>query len=461
IIAIPDDEVEDCLFLDIIVPKQVWDQTHDHSVQSFAPVFVWIHAGGFTSGSRDFHEDPSKMLAKSLEIQKDGVIIVSINYRLGLFGFLASEGKDADSNVGLLDQRLALGWIEKYISKFGGDPFRITVIGEGSGAGSILHHLTAPNISKEFFPKLHEMSHWYQNLPFRKWQRNFPFQSAILHSPTFQPIVPFQLRVNVDRILVQAGRLLNRPPTRISELRDLPYETLYAVNRAMVRESPHGTFTFGPSADYAKGRRSYVPDTPLRRLKAGQMASSVSIFAGNRRNEGRHLAPSSMRTDQGFQAHLANIFPTLAQSEIAYMSKSLYPILDYESLDQGVMNRSVQALNDLFINCNIHYLLVYMLQSYGYFLETSPANGEPFLERTLTKDDGSSGIDTKTQKVTNWLQNTFLRFGLAASLGTEETGVRPYNGNAKVLLASKDGFMGYINDPSAKSQCHYWADPPF
>ncbi|RKF63410.1 Carboxylesterase patB, partial [Erysiphe neolycopersici] len=287
LMSIPDDEVEDCLFLDVIVPRQVWDQTHDHSVESFAPVFVWIHGGGFTSGSRDFHDDPSILLAKCLEIEKEGVILVSINYRLGLFGFLASEGRSADSNVGLLDQRMALGWIEKYISKFGGDPFHITVVGEGTGAGSILHHLTAPNISRKFFPKLHEMSHWYQKLPFHNWQRNFPFQSAILHSPMIQPILPVQLRVIVDQILVLVGRLVSQPLTRISELCDLPYEALYAVNRAMVRESPYGTFTFGPSADYAKGHRSYVPDTPLRRVKAGEMASSVNVFVGSRRNEGR------------------------------------------------------------------------------------------------------------------------------------------------------------------------------
>ncbi|RKF63408.1 putative carboxylesterase family protein, partial [Erysiphe neolycopersici] len=122
------------------------------------------------------------------------------------------------------------------------------------------------------------MSHWYQKLPFQNWQRNFPFQSAILHSPMIQPILPVQLRVIVDQILVLVGRLVSQPLTRISELRDLPYEALYAVNRAMVRESPHGTFTFGPSADYAKGHRSYVPDTPLRRLKAGEMASSVNVF---------------------------------------------------------------------------------------------------------------------------------------------------------------------------------------
>ncbi|KHJ34250.1 putative carboxylesterase family protein [Erysiphe necator] len=455
-IKIPDNEVEDCLFLDVIVPKKVWDQTHDHSLQSFAPVLVWIHDGGFTSGSRILHEDPSILLKRSLEIHGEGTIIVSMNYRLGLFGFLASErypsDKDSYSNVGLLDQRMALGWVEKHIVKFGGDRFRITVVGEGAGAGSIMHHLTAPNITRHFFPRLHAKSHF---------RRNFPFQSAILKSPTFQPIVPSQLAVIVTQILEKASTVKGQLLNRISKLHELPYETLYSLNLAMVRESPHGTFTFGPAVDYTKDHRSYVPDFPLRRIKAGQMAKSINILVGYRRNEGYYITPSSMKTDLGFRDHMARIFPTIMRNEIAYVSESLYPIQDYESMDQGGMNRSIEALSDLFTICNIHYLLLHMVQSYGFVLETSLASREHFLKRALMADSMIYMNDSKTQSKPNWLQDMFLRFAMFASLGAEEARVRPYDGNAKVLLASDDGFQGFINDPSAKYQCRYWADAPY
>lgn len=74
-----------------------------------------------------------------------GSITVDIQYRLGAFGFLASEDVKAHGqlNAGLLDQRFALEWVQKHISKFGGDPDRVTSRGESSGAGSIMFHALA------------------------------------------------------------------------------------------------------------------------------------------------------------------------------------------------------------------------------------------------------------------------------------------------------------------------------
>lgn len=74
----------------------------------------------------------------------EGVIFVSINYRLGAFGWLAGSevAADGNPNAGLLDQRFAFEWVQKYISLFGGDACRITVMGESAGAGSIMHHIT-------------------------------------------------------------------------------------------------------------------------------------------------------------------------------------------------------------------------------------------------------------------------------------------------------------------------------
>ena len=75
----------------------------------------------------------------------NGFITVEIQYRLGAFGYLASSDVQANGklNVGLLDQRFALEWVQKYIAKFGGDPTRVTVGGESSGAGSVMYHSMA------------------------------------------------------------------------------------------------------------------------------------------------------------------------------------------------------------------------------------------------------------------------------------------------------------------------------
>lgn len=85
--------------------------------------------------------DPSVLI----NTNDNGFIVVEIQYRLGAFGFLASEDVKSHGklNAGLLDQRFALQWVQKYISKFGGDPDRVTVGGESSGAGSVMFHTLA------------------------------------------------------------------------------------------------------------------------------------------------------------------------------------------------------------------------------------------------------------------------------------------------------------------------------
>lgn len=103
---------EDCLYLNIIAPKN----------SSNLPVLVWIHGGGFVSGGASDMQDSFKKFSI-----KTNTIIVSIQYRLGLFGFLYMGTDNAPGNMGLLDQVLAIKWVYENVHYFGGDNFRITV----------------------------------------------------------------------------------------------------------------------------------------------------------------------------------------------------------------------------------------------------------------------------------------------------------------------------------------------
>ncbi|KAF9557104.1 alpha/beta-hydrolase [Agrocybe pediades] len=117
---------EDCLFLNVIIPGTL-GQKKD------LPVVVWIHGmAGY---------DGNDLVTESGE----GVIVVAIQYRLGLFGFLAGRKvKEGGSlNAGLLDQQFALKWVQQHIKKFGGDPAKVTIWGESAGAGSVLQHVVA------------------------------------------------------------------------------------------------------------------------------------------------------------------------------------------------------------------------------------------------------------------------------------------------------------------------------
>jgi para-nitrobenzyl esterase len=140
---------EDCLYLDIFAPK--------NNKNNPLPVMFWIHGGGNTSGLKDLYEF-NKM------VKKHEVIIVRINYRLGPFGWFThpaiqdlQDGIDKTSNFGTLDIISALGWVQKNISLFGGDPNNVTIFGESAG-GHNVYSLIVSKSAKGLFHKAIAMS---------------------------------------------------------------------------------------------------------------------------------------------------------------------------------------------------------------------------------------------------------------------------------------------------------------
>ncbi|WP_342249093.1 carboxylesterase/lipase family protein [Sphingomonas sp. OTU376] len=124
---------EDCLFLNVWTPNAAAGEK--------LPVMVWIHGGGFVSGSGSVAETDGARLAAR------GVVVVSFNYRLGRFGFFAHPALTAEGsggNYGLMDQIAALTWVKRNITGFGGDPAKVTVFGESAGGESVLRLMASP-----------------------------------------------------------------------------------------------------------------------------------------------------------------------------------------------------------------------------------------------------------------------------------------------------------------------------
>ena len=115
---------EDCLFLNIFAPAQKKGEG--------LPVLMFMHGGGFITGSSD------PLIADTLAAHGD-IIVVTINYRLSLFGFLSTEDEHASGNYGFFDQSLAIKWINENIRAFGGDTSRVTVAGESAGSVSAVY----------------------------------------------------------------------------------------------------------------------------------------------------------------------------------------------------------------------------------------------------------------------------------------------------------------------------------
>jgi len=135
---------EDCLYLNVWTPAEKPAEP--------MPVMVWIHGGGFTAGQGAYTASEGAGLAGMQD-----VVVVSMNYRLGVFGFLAHEalgsedaGHPGSGNYGIEDQTEALRWVQKNISRFGGDPDNVTIFGQSAGGVSVCTQLASPQAAGLF-----------------------------------------------------------------------------------------------------------------------------------------------------------------------------------------------------------------------------------------------------------------------------------------------------------------------
>ena len=188
------DSSEDCLTLN------VWTPAVDDGRR---PVLVWIHGGAFLVGSGSNPMNHGAVLAR-----RGDIVVVTINYRLGMFGYLrgidvCGEALPSTGNAGLLDQLAALTWVRDQIAAFGGDPDNVTVAGQSAGAISISAMLA--------------MSHARR-----------PFQKAILQSGSALLQTPAEANRVIEAILAD----LELAPRRAGRLRELPAQQLIDVQTA-------------------------------------------------------------------------------------------------------------------------------------------------------------------------------------------------------------------------------------
>jgi para-nitrobenzyl esterase len=269
---------EDCLYLNVWAPA--------NAKPGSLPVMVWFHGGGFMSGSgSEAQSDGAHMAAQ-------GVVVVSFNYRMGLFGFLAHpalsrESKQGTSgNYGLLDQLMALRWVRDNISAFGGDPQRVTAFGVSAGSGSISLLLTSP-LSGGLF------------------------QQAILDSPgAGRPLMPL-----ADA--QQAGLKLG---TDIAQLRALSAEELFSKSGLLIPKM-RGLTTPRVLRPIWDGR--VVLENERNALERGQIRS-MPMIVGSNLDEGSSLTKTwPIQTIAQYDELLRTNFGAKAQEALdAYPAKS-------------------------------------------------------------------------------------------------------------------------------------------
>ncbi|MET9958428.1 carboxylesterase family protein [Streptomyces sp. NPDC006326] len=128
---------EDCLYLNVTAPGPAPARAPAPDGQRRRPVLVWFHGGGFAHGAGDLYRP------EQLAVQGDAVV-VTVNYRLGVFGLFGHPGLGGAPDFALADQQAALRWVRANASGFGGDPYDVTLFGESAGGLSVCAHLTSP-----------------------------------------------------------------------------------------------------------------------------------------------------------------------------------------------------------------------------------------------------------------------------------------------------------------------------
>ncbi|KAH9443051.1 hypothetical protein MJO28_014386 [Puccinia striiformis f. sp. tritici] len=268
---------EDCLTLDITRPAGTTNSSR-------LPVMYFIFPGGFNYGV-SWQLTPKFLVKKSMDMGMP-VIHVTANHRLNAFGFLGGKevGEAGVGNLGLKDQRLTMEWIKTHISQFGGDPDKVTIYGESSGAISVSHHLLA-----------------------FKGQHNNLFRAAICHSGTAIPIGKLSDGAGqhaFDHIaqFVDCGDASDK----LACLRKAPYKKLLKAVEFFPGSFSFGAFplTFAPVVD-----GDFVTESMQTALKAGEFAK-VPVITGDTLDEGTifTLGTLPLRTEDDLRAFITKKF---------------------------------------------------------------------------------------------------------------------------------------------------------
>lgn len=283
----PEPISEDCLYLNVWTPAKTPKEKF--------PVLVWIYGGGFQSGGAAVPIYDGESFARR------GVVFVSINYRVGVFGFFShpdltkESGKNASGNYGLMDQIAALEWVKRNINSFGGDASNVTIAGQSAGSMSV-NCLVASPVAKGLFNK------------------------AIAHSGAFMLSSPLRSNTSLKSAEVAGEKVMKSfNLSSLQELRRVSAEDLF---------KKAGAGAGGPIVD------GFILPDPVSKIFEEKKENPVSLLTGWNQDEGFLFGP--IKNAEAFKADVEKTFGTNASKILSY-----YPASDNEqaALSQLYLSR--------------------------------------------------------------------------------------------------------------------------
>ncbi|KAH9905988.1 alpha/beta-hydrolase [Xylariomycetidae sp. FL2044] len=320
---------EDCLFINVWAPSNA-------TARAKLPVYFFIQGGGFNDLTNPYFDGRGLIQASG-----DSIIVVTFNYRVGPYGFI-TDGDTITPNIGLLDQRKALEWVQDYISQFGGDPGHVVLGGDSAGAASVSLQLTAYN------GKATDL-----------------FHAGAAESVSFATVLTVkESQYLYDNFAIRLGCV---GKDSLACLKSKSATELQAMNMGIPYPGSAGTpvYTWNPVLD-----GSLISDYPYNLYAQGKFVK-VPVIIGDDTNGGTVFTPRTISTLGGSLNFLHTQFPYLTFEQLDEIS-SLYPNTNLTCPNPGCYWRQVSdAYGDMRYMCPGLFISTAMAQhgvgqSYNY-----------------------------------------------------------------------------------------------
>lgn len=321
---------EDCLHLNVNRPNGT-------TKGDKLPVMVFIHGGSFWLGSKDeLVSQPGGLILESI---KNGapVMHVSMNYRLGIFGFAQSRAleKEGSENAGLRDQRLAIEWVQNNIESFGGDPEKITIHGQSSGGLAVGIQILAYGASKPV-----------------------PFQQAICQSQALETGITGNFTYHVMDLTVQAAGC-----SASSLDSDATVDCLRSLSMQQLQDAQASTYGDSPAQDLGDlwlpvVDGDFIPKAPSALIAQGKFAG-VPTMIGWTEDDTTPFTPANITTEQDSYDFVHQYQPGMTNKSIVELL-GLYPVSDFQTNQTANLSaqfyRCARILRDIIMTCQpIHF----------------------------------------------------------------------------------------------------------
>ncbi|KAA1475621.1 alpha/beta-hydrolase [Dentipellis sp. KUC8613] len=306
---------EDCLFLNVHVPDTP-------STPGPLPVVVYIHGGGYDAGNVSLY--PVQDFVKATNFS---LVSVSIQYRLGVFGFLGgSEVKNGGAlNAGLLDQEFALQWVQTHIASFGGDPTKVAIWGQSAGAGSMLQHIVA---------------HGGDTQP--------PLFRAVLAN---SPFLPFQYAFDdpiVEDVYARVASAVNcsHASDTLACLRAAPATALSAADQSVGEANFMEVYTFVPVVD-----GDFIVERPTVTMARGTVNGQALVVSNNAHEGVLFTVPATLTANNFTLArYITQLFPRLGSAQVA-AAVALYEGTPIPGVGTDVPSLAAAVIGDAIFVC--------------------------------------------------------------------------------------------------------------